>query len=97
MVVEIQYCIGNQLIDWGFLEHVDLENVQQELRRRREVQSLARDDDDEITTGFFGGRPEAPFSPCVTALSRSYHVQTRRIIRPTKPPYASNNGSKLFP
>lgn len=48
MVVEVQYGVGNQLIDWGFLEHVDLENVQQELWRRREVQSLPGDDDDEI-------------------------------------------------
>jgi hypothetical protein len=48
VVVEIQYCAGNQLIDWDFLEHIDLENVQQELWRSGEVQSLARDDDDEI-------------------------------------------------
>lgn len=48
MVVAIQYCVGNQLIDWDFLEHVDLENVQQELWRCRKVQSPARDDDDEI-------------------------------------------------
>jgi hypothetical protein len=48
VVVNIQYRVGNELIDWCFLEHVDLENIQQELRRCRKVQSLSRDDDDEI-------------------------------------------------
>src|SRR5271169_3017032 len=48
MGVEIQYCVGNQLIDGGFLKHVDLENIQQQLWRCRKVQSLPGDYDDEI-------------------------------------------------
>ena len=36
------------MIDWYFLKHVDLENIQQELWGCRKVQLLARDDDDEI-------------------------------------------------
>ena len=48
MAVEIQYRIGNQLIERDFLKHVDLENIQQELWRCRKVQSLLGDDDDEI-------------------------------------------------
>ena len=47
MVVETQYSVGNQLVDWGFLKHVDLEKVQQQLWRCREIQTLPGDDDHE--------------------------------------------------
>jgi hypothetical protein len=48
VVKSSEYRVGNELIDWCFLKHIDLENVQQELWGCRKVQSFARDDDDEI-------------------------------------------------
>lgn len=44
----MRYGIENKLIQLNFFKHIDLENVEQELRRCRQIQAFARDDDNEI-------------------------------------------------
>ena len=44
----MRYGIENELIQLYFFKHIDLENVEQELRGRRQIQAFARDDDDKI-------------------------------------------------
>jgi len=44
----VRYGIENQLIQLYFFKHIDLEKVEQELRRCRQIQAFACDDDNEI-------------------------------------------------
>lgn len=44
----MRYSIENKLIQLDFFKHIDLENVEQELRRCRQIQAFACDDDNEI-------------------------------------------------
>jgi hypothetical protein len=44
----VRYGIENQLIQLYFFKHIDLENVEQELRRCRQIQAFARNDDNKI-------------------------------------------------
>jgi hypothetical protein len=48
LIVEMQKCGRDQLMERNFLKHVDLKNVQQKLRRCWEILPFPGNDNDEV-------------------------------------------------
>ena len=48
VIRKVRHGIENKLIQLDFFKHIDLEEVEQELRRCRQIQAFACDDDNEI-------------------------------------------------